>query len=1330
MLSAVTWASPRKAIEDFHQRARAAFGLALEMSGYAEGTDGVFRQRWVQDLDWLTRIHELSFEWREVQQDMSGALVQRLAPPNPPSVLLRTSTTTETRPRVIETGVSIGVGRGGNVGPIIRPRVIGNMTEEEYIADKNRPGKASGYPVGAPAYTHRNPATGDIWVIPRRIRILPSPALSSVGTYQHETTTVDLHEVRNFAHLSAGEGDDLIVVGAVWSADHPAMGLQFDMLAVDAGAGDDVVRPLWYANYYPALLYGPVSAQVAVPQASFPGGVLFGNEGNDTLHGGTHDDRLIGGRGDDLLIGGLGNDEYVFFHGDGSDTVLEHGAVAAGTYAWNEIVLPVGVRPVDLVVAVSSVEMLATYEDRPELVDPRLELPFGHKARSAFAAADLSWGTADRVRVILPHREHSAGSGVNAIRFSDGTVLPFAHVLRGLSPAQTHPQDLGNHLVAADIGETLAGLGGDDTLQGGDGADDLIGGPGRDALLGGPGHDRLYGARLGVLRMEDRADVLVSEFSDEGNLYRGGPGHDTLWLTSGADIVEVGAGDGEDVLETLSHARFTYGGFTAPGTLAPSALERAALLGNRDTLRFGPGISPEAVRVDRVPALSNGVFHGGWRSDLLLSYQGPWNSLRVVNWFDADLRKGDAADPGGPVFPHQLQRVEFADGTVWSFEEILDRVGRAAPRFQGNRPPRPLPGREVTLASGQLFDLDLDGLIFEDPDPGDELILAAETRDGQPLPDWMWIDGHERRLHGVAPVTLPGGLSLTLVALDKGQIQVEGALQVWVGERNRAPEALESSLLAPATEAMAWRLDLGAGGFRDADAGDVLTLGLDPATPLGAWLQFDAVVGVLHGTPGPEHVGESVLTILATDLAGETARMQVIVPVAAAPGRHLVGDASDNRLAGTGSADTLVGAGGHDVLEGFGGDDEYRWSPGDGLDRIVETGGSDVLVFGPGVTARDVVLRRTDASSATVWSLRLRDASGGEVRGQGLDIAAAPNGGMPIKTLRFGDGVVVDARVLPSAPQSSTVTARGVPFVGGEGDDDIRVAVEEAVVFSGAGNDRVRALGGSLVARGGPGDDLLSGGAGDDILHGDGGVDVVSGGAGRDLLHADGEPDLLLGGLGADVLRAGAGPAGHILVGGAGADTLHLGAGAHLLAWNPGDGMDTVRADRDVRVVWSIGGADPSEFGVRRDGASLVLERAGGEGMRLEAWYDAARMRPEVKLQFVPAVTSGDPSGLPQRVGMLDLAETLARREGAEAPRETLSPLLPAGVSTAALRPVASAVGGDLSWAYASGGMAGLEGASLHRVVQLLAFPGITGQPQPMNGDGWLRDGAEVLARL
>jgi Ca2+-binding RTX toxin-like protein len=307
------------------------------------------------------------------------------------------------------------------------------------------------------------------------------------------------------------------------------------------------------------------------------------------------------------------------------------------------------------------------------------------------------------------------------------------------------------------------------------------------------------------------------------------------------------------------------------------------------------------------------------------------------------------------------------------------------------------------------------------------------------------------------------------------------------------------------------------------------------------------------------------------------------------------------------------------------------------------------------------------------------------------------------------------------------VTARGGPFFGDDGDDVIRVPVEDAVVFAGAGNDRVHALGGSLVARGGQGDDLLSGGTGDDILHGDGGVDVVSGGAGRDLLHADGESDLLLGGAGADVLRAAAGSAGHILVGGPGADALHLGAGSHLLVWNPGDGMDALHADRDVRVVWSIGGAAaPSEFGLRRDAGALVLERPGGEGMRLEGWFEQVSARPAVTLQFVSVAAAGtEPGGT-----LFDLAQVLAQRDGAEMPRGVAMPLLPERVPAGAVRSVTGTVGGDLSWAYANGGTVGLEGASLHRLGQLLAFPGLSSQPQSINGDGWLRDGAEMLARL
>jgi len=50
------------------------------------------------------------------------------------------------------------------------------------------------------------------------------------------------------------------------------------------------------------------------------------------------------------------------------------------------------------------------------------------------------------------------------------------------------------------------------------------------------------------------------------------------------------------------------------------------------------------------------------------------------------------------------------------------------------------------------------------------------------------------------------------------------------------------------------------------------------------------------------------------------------------------GDGGDNQLAGTGSDDILVGAGGNDYLEGKTGSDTYRYSSGDGNDRIHESG--------------------------------------------------------------------------------------------------------------------------------------------------------------------------------------------------------------------------------------------------------------------------------------------------------------------------------------------------------------------------------------------------------
>lgn len=72
--------------------------------------------------------------------------------------------------------------------------------------------------------------------------------------------------------------------------------------------------------------------------------VIGGNLGNDTVHAGSGNDtvwggfgddeidaetgwdRVVGGTGDDLLTGGLGSDIFVFFEGDGNDTITDFDA--------------------------------------------------------------------------------------------------------------------------------------------------------------------------------------------------------------------------------------------------------------------------------------------------------------------------------------------------------------------------------------------------------------------------------------------------------------------------------------------------------------------------------------------------------------------------------------------------------------------------------------------------------------------------------------------------------------------------------------------------------------------------------------------------------------------------------------------------------------------------------------------------------------------------------------------------------------------------------------------------------------------------------------------
>ncbi len=103
--------------------------------------------------------------------------------------------------------------------------------------------------------------------------------------------------------ILGGAGDDLVFGG-------------FGNDTIDGGGGNDI------------LFGGDLKTAFASGDDSISGGggndLIFGDDGNDSLDGGAGNDTIIGAEGDDVVfVGNKGNgkDVFVWFDGDGNDTV-------------------------------------------------------------------------------------------------------------------------------------------------------------------------------------------------------------------------------------------------------------------------------------------------------------------------------------------------------------------------------------------------------------------------------------------------------------------------------------------------------------------------------------------------------------------------------------------------------------------------------------------------------------------------------------------------------------------------------------------------------------------------------------------------------------------------------------------------------------------------------------------------------------------------------------------------------------------------------------------------------------------------------------------------
>lgn len=331
----------------------------------------------------------------------------------------------------------------------------------------------------------------------------------------------------------------------------------------------------------------------------------------------------------------------------------------------------------------------------------------------------------------------------------------------------------------------------------------------------------------------------------------------------------------------------------------------------------------------------------------------------------------------------------------------------------------------------------------------------------------------------------------------------------------------------------------------------------------------------------------------------------------------------DEDLSGRGNAgdNTLTGNTGNNLLDGGAGNDIYRIGYHGGVDRLQDAEGSDAVEFSALITPDRVVARTTTLDGTSTAHIRLLDAQGNELPGQGADIVLgeADTTQSPIERFSFADGselTLVDLLI------------RTETHFGSHHHDTIATGRHDDTIHAGAGGDNVHAGGANDVLYGEAGDDTLFGEAGNDRLLGGNDDDALYGGAGNDLLQGGAGNDLLSGCLGAD-----------IYVGGAGDDELFVESGDDVVLYNDGDGRDTIRfGEYTSALTISLRGILLEDILLGRDGDDLVIgldgeaDACAGKGSHgqhgqshkengivLDNWFDLAETgtTPDITLQLI-----------------------------------------------------------------------------------------------------------------
>ncbi|MBL8072970.1 MAG: putative Ig domain-containing protein [Nitrospira sp.] len=439
---------------------------------------------------------------------------------------------------------------------------------------------------------------------------------------------------------------------------------------------------------------------------------LFTASGNDWLDAGEGNDQLFGGIGDDTFWGGQGNDTL---RGGGGDDVLEGGAdddVLYGDYYDPEI----GANPF-------RAAMLALS---------------GHDHLDGGAGNDLLYG-GEQADTLM------GGMGDDLLDGGEGD-----DVLNGGDGADVFYSGYGNDVVYAGGGnDRLIDGRGNDTLYGEGGDDELISAneyldSGTSVLVGGSGNDR-YFVDSAADRVVEEADAGVDSVRSLVSYTL--PDHVENLRTSGATSIATGNAlnnflfgetvDGKAGNDTLSATRYIFGVGYGNDTITDSPIvneygspsENFHLHGN-NIVQFLADVLPQDIRWERSG------------NDLLLRIDGTEDTLAMPSFYAVAFTQGDylfspnvytpeqrLVSSGGSFYlaPSQIERFEFADGTVWGAD------------FFGGTVIGDHHANLYTFGPGSGRDTILD-FDFTSEQAADVLLMAAEVSPGEVIVDRVGDD--------------------------------------------------------------------------------------------------------------------------------------------------------------------------------------------------------------------------------------------------------------------------------------------------------------------------------------------------------------------------------------------------------------------------------------------------------------------------------------------------------------------------------------------------------------------------------------------------------------